>query len=398
MPRRFPRFLLSLALVLVSLLLCAGLLELGLRLFVHDASPERFTTRWHFVPHPERGYDLAARIPPTPHRIEGDYIQTLFSNELGCMDRPPGNETDAVLLLGDSFTHCWAPFEEKWGTWLETWLGRRVHKCGVIGYGTRQQLGKARDLLDAMPPPRLVLAAWFLNDLVDDYTFPQRTVVDGCLADVSQLTDHATGAREVKDNASIERTVRQGLAAADNATLSWRDLVLVQKLTQLHTLLTGRAGHVIDLALHPRAAYPWLDQAWKDHLANILALRDLAASRGAAFALVIIPSKEQVYPWLLPPGSPADLEQPGRVFQSFCADNAIPCLDLLPVFRAKADQTPRRWLDPETDLYWRHDGHWNLKGNRLAGLAVARFLLSAGLVPPANATLPALEDRIAAFR
>ena len=32
-------------------------------------------------------------------------------------------------------------------------------------------------------------------------------------------------------------------------------------------------------------------------------------------------------------------------------------------------------LDAQKDLYWPHDGHLNVKGNRLAGLLISRYVL-----------------------
>ena len=37
-------------------------------------------------------------------------------------------------------------------------------------------------------------------------------------------------------------------------------------------------------------------------------------------------------------------------------------------------------LDPERDLYWKKDGHWSVKGNHLAGLLVADYMIEKNLI------------------
>jgi len=69
------------------------------------------------------------------------------------------------------------------------------------------------------------------------------------------------------------------------------------------------------------------------------------------------------------PGEQLDRDLPQRVLGTFCRDEGIPCLDLLPRFRA---------LPPIEDgtkhLYSLRDSHWNRRGNAEAGAALAEFL------------------------
>ena len=60
---------------------------------------------------------------------------------------------DYILLVGDSFTHSYAPFPDKWGTRIEKLLHYRVLKCGVTGYGTKQEWLKAAEIISKGPPP-----------------------------------------------------------------------------------------------------------------------------------------------------------------------------------------------------------------------------------------------------
>ena len=92
------------------------------------------------------------------------------------------------------------------GTLLEGNLGMRVLKCGVSGYGTRQELLKAEKIVGAVRHvPKLVVLGYFLNDLDDDYRFPPFVEVNGFLVEKKKIVDYKTGAIEVQDDTSLER-------------------------------------------------------------------------------------------------------------------------------------------------------------------------------------------------
>jgi hypothetical protein len=77
-----------------------------------------------------------------------------------------------------------------------------------------------------------------------------------------------------------------------------------------------------------------------------------------------------------------DFELPQKVLASYCADRSIPCLDLLPAFRAAGEHT---------DLYLLRDRHYNANGNELAARKIAEFLrayVSADGAPRENAPVP----------
>ena len=58
----------------------------------------------------------------------------------------------------------------------------RVLKCGVTGYGTKQEFLKARRVIGTLAsPPRLVIVAYFGNDLHDDLGSPTKLVYNGQL-------------------------------------------------------------------------------------------------------------------------------------------------------------------------------------------------------------------------
>ena len=64
--------------------------------------------------------------------------------------------------------------------------------------------------------------------------------------------------------------------------------------------------------------------------------------------------------------------------------------------RTYADETPRPSLNPDKDLYWRHNSHWSIRGDHLVGLLVSRYILEHRLVqaPDGDARLKAIEEKL----
>ena len=95
--------------------------------------------------------------------------------------------------------------------------------------------------------------------------------------------------------------------------------------------------------------------------------------------MVLIPTNTQVYPFLAAHQG-IDLERPNQILGRFLKAQGIDYLDLLPLMRTYADQQPRPFLNPDRDLYWRHNSHWSIRGEHLAGLLVSRYILEHRLV------------------
>jgi hypothetical protein len=124
--------------------------------------------------------------------------------------------------------------------------------------------------------------------------------------------------------------------------------------------------------------------AWELMRTALLDMNRTAAASGARFAVILIPSKEEVY-WDvvrqdLSAGAPADVDRPLGMVEGFCREQQIPVCDLRPVFQSQAKEYRQ--------LYLRVSGHWNDAGNDLAATTIARCLASQGLVPPPHAIDP----------
>lgn len=102
------------------------------------------------------------------------------------------------------------------------------------------------------------------------------------------------------------------------------------------------------------------EKIFRDIHASLAELRTLVAGIGASFAVVLIPSKEELF------AVPQDRETSGAaaIMKRQLVDSGIPVLDLYPVLRAQASvHTP----------YFRSDIHLNRFGNRVVADAILQW-------------------------
>ena len=146
------------------------------------------------------------------------------------------------------------------------------------------------------------------------------------------------------------------------------------------------------LELYPIKDFPWLYGAWENHFENLRDFKRFTDKNGTNLLVVIIPAKEQVYPYFIKDKS-IDLEQPNRFLSEFFQRESILYVDLLEPFRKYARKGTSEFLDPEKDLYMRLDKHWSKKGEYLANLIVSHYIIEKGLV-----NVPDREKRLEQIR
>jgi hypothetical protein len=366
--------------------------------------------RYYYQADLEKGFDIAPNVTGKRLSVDNRVEFTIWSNELRCFDEPYRGEPDYLLLVGDSFTHGFAPFPDKWGTQIEKLLHYRVLKCGVTGYGTKQELLKAAEIIAMVRhQPRLIIVGYFWNDLSDDYSFPSLTVIDGFLVDASRYKDPKT------NQFSKEKLEKQYTFGdrwfSGTYPLSFGEMIryyLDQHLIIVNLIndatariFPGKKNAFADSKrfLAFQDEQPWAREVWKRHLENLAAFKDLAAANRARLLVVLIPTNTQVYPFL-EADQGLDLERPNKILGRFLTAQGIDYLDLLPLMRTYADQQPRPTLNPDKDLYWQHNSHWSIRGEHLVGLLVSRHILEHRLVqlPDGAARLKNIEEKLADWR
>lgn len=405
---RLKKWLINTGLVLGSFILILAALEIILRFtdYAELIKKDRYVKNYYVID-PVKGFDIRPNVKKILTSVDNHHLEyDIWSNELGCFDQPYHGEKNVILLVGDSFTHSYAPFEDKWGTRLEHLLDYRVLKCGVNGYGTRQELLKAQEIIGKTNTrPRLIVVGYFWNDLDDDYYFPNLTVVDGFLVPSARYKDPQTGKI---DFARLGQKFAWWQKFSPEYPLSFGEMAryyLDQHLITVNLINEALLRFFPGKYSYPSPGqflafndYPWAPDAWKIHEDNLRAFKKLAAANDANLLIVIIPTNTQVYPFLAPPRQ-LDMERPARILTGFLRDEKIDYLDLLPLFREYADSTPRPFLDSDRDLYWRHNSHWSLKGEHLAGLLISRYILAHNLVaiPDRDQKLKNIEAELADF-
>jgi hypothetical protein len=360
------------ALVVVSLLLTLAVLELmlGLTHYRYLTRPRTDYPPGYFVADPELGADLGINRPPATFRMRGPPFEA-FSNQWGCFDHgaPPG--AGYVLAIGDSSTWGYAPPGDRWTDQLETLAGRPVLNCGVSGTGPRYQEIKARRTIARVgTAPRVILVLYDTwNDLNDDAVFPGYGVVAGYRGHTLKSLDLRTGTLTRHTPAAFEARYRRYLARQEAFSLT-------RFLTE-HLTSAAMINHV--LAERPRyheappgpllqrrydfslwdvdvRRYPWVIEAFEQHLDNIRALRGMADEHGAELVLIT-------------DGIPAQGLH-GRL-RAFLASEIPYHLDVAAPMAQGAGSRRTRY---------HHDPHWNALGNRLAAEIMHRYLRAHGLL------------------
>jgi hypothetical protein len=116
-----------------------------------------------------------------------------------------------------------------------------------------------------------------------------------------------------------------------------------------------------------------LQRNWRQCARVLAQIKQWCEARRVELVLLIFPDQFQVDEDLRAqvlekyqiPADSLDLEYPNTLITDFCRQNQIHCLDLLPPFQEK---------EKTTQLYRLRDTHWNEAGNRLAAELIFNYL------------------------
>lgn len=397
--------LFNLGLVFGSVLIVILLLEVALRFTHYNILISRYEEfRYYYISDPKKGYDIKPNVGKFQSNVDNKIYFPIWSNELGCFDDPYRGEKDYILLLGDSFVHGHAPLADKWGSQLEKLLGYRVLKCGVDGYGTKQAYLKAQEIIEiAKTAPRLIILGYCLNDLEDDYLFPNQTVIDGYLVHLKELQNIKTGELSLRENLEKKFSLLSSGSLIKIKNFIKRNSIIGRIFADFvkDNIMSTPKNNICNNVFLSFLEFPWIDNAWKNHFKNIDLVKSLAIKNNAKLLIVIIPTREQVYPFLFDwQGAGLNPERPNKKIINFLNNAGIGYVNLLPLFKEYANQLPRNLLSPSDDLYWQYDGHWSINGEHLAGLLVAKDILEDKVIPITHRDerLRLINQQLAEFR
>lgn len=370
LPRRL-RSSVDLALLNACVLALAG--ELGLRVWAAHSSSPMFAPddagavamieRWRLRPG-----STTLGFPVNSHRFMDEEFAT------GAPGKP------VVATIGDSFSASIVPHWFHFTTVAERDLpGVPFDNIGVAAIGPREY--EHLLLTEGLPlKPSVVVVDIFIgNDLTAPLDEPAAVAADPLrdwfdrdrllLLRVFRVLESGGGGGLPTDSRVIP-------APAELERLyPW----LADPMQEVPGMTEGQYARLE--AHRAREACGQVPPPWPALFDTLRRMHHECEKIGASFAVMLIPDEFQVEDdtWARVlaelPGEHLDRDLPQRVLDGFCAEEHLPCLDLLPRLRAVPPLA-----DGRHHLYSLRDTHWNRRGNEAAGHALAEFVKP--LLPP----------------
>lgn len=361
------RLIQNIVLVAISVIIPLFVLECFLHITnLHSLIKRDVYPRYYFQADSENGFDIRPNQKPQKHTFF-DLSYDIWSNNIGCFDSEYASVTPYIYLTGDSFTWGFTPFNDKWGTKIEETTGVRVLKCGVGGYGTKQEFVKTSRHLDLLSTPELILVGYLAgNDPDDDAHYPNNTVYDGYwvrnlavngVTEAEARTKYETYEKYCVLSNPENRFIQRARCMLNNNSIIYNLLknnvrsFLIASLPQRVLL---KLGLVVEPEITTNLSSVENDSNFKDHLDNFSKFKNLAANKKAKLLVILLPgdNKRQI---------------------EYLKQQSIDFLDLETEFLKYSK-------DIRNDFQWKVDGHWNIKGNHLAGYIVSKFLIEKNYV------------------
>jgi len=322
-----------------------------------------------------------------------------FRDREHAWEKPVG--TRRVVLLGDSFIEALqVPFERSLTPLLEQKLRQEgageveFINLGLSGFGTAREYLMLREY-GLRYRPDLVVMFFVGNDISDNsrrlqgkpfLPYPVPGPDGGVARDAQGRPEFSPFADRTSSLGSVAAFLRnhsksyRALREAIDSSPGLNGLLFRARLMSTPPEQVNRPGGTFFgyYEIYRLEPTPVWREAWALTESMMLATRDLAASHGARFAVVLVPSAWEVYPefWdgiltKVPAMRevPMDLTLPSRRLGAFLAAHDIPYVSLLSEFRARSRQLPA--------LYVAGDAHWTAEGHRLAADLLADDITSA---------------------
>lgn len=391
-PRRISRWLGIFALWLLAIVV---LLELSLRVF-RPALPARlqemvniaatgspFAEPWEraWIRNPDHYFILKPGLLNAPQygtprlKFHVSTIELWPGGGIGFRNRSVDYFVDAVVL-GDSFTFCFTERSDCWVARLEADTGLGLVNLGLPVTGSHSHWLVLRDFGKFYQPP-LVIWQFFGNDFNDDYgLFVSNGAIEPLEAP-SRLADDAAG------GGLAGLRARSALVAVLETILTGRrhfaDPVAQGFEDRYAVTLPGGERLQFGQTYEPRA----LDMTRAANKAGLEISRaalsmaqDLVATWGGRLAIVLVPTREEVYQEFTAAALGVELDQiisARLAMLDLCAELDLVCYDALADLQARSRDNKL--------LYYEDDLHFNPLGNQVFAELVAGWLALQNLLP-----------------
>jgi len=340
-----------------------------------------------FVADDHTGFDLATNYKGGTHStIETTY--PVHTNNIACFDDDVELGKRYNVLVGDSFTWGFAPLDKKWTTVVEKNTGQRFVKCGLPAYGVKQALFKLKKVVNLIgKAPKTIIYSYYWNDLNDDHTGLASTAIDGNLVNRIKSFNYKTGELEYFSKQELLANYQQ---YKEHGNADYKGLSAFKKFkfwVKSHSIIANLVYNYFNsLQHHPQEMlatgntaqyktyltkmsvdeYPWLKTAWQKHLNNLNEMINYAKSLNSKFMVIILPTKDLVYPADITAKAKLNLEQSKVRLKQFLDSKNVKYFDLFNDFAKAAKNT--------NNLYLSNDLHFTTEGEALAGKLISDYL------------------------
>lgn len=384
----------NLALLLASVLVILGTAEILARVdYARRRGKEQRERTLYTDSDPLLGWRMRPGARVQYQRTE--YSIEVTINSLGLRDKeraplPPAG-TLRLLALGDSFTEAHTvELPESVTQIMERSLSApacpvEVVNAGVGGYSTDQEYLYYRERGSRLGA-RIVVVFFYYNDVIHNARANYASFPKPLLAETEKgLVVSNLPLRQVRLRGPTGETRRRfGGRSAAWAWMKERLLAGAPRAYQalarlgLWSPIAGENEVPVEMKVYRRGPPPVIQEAW--HMTDVIlaALARETEARGARLLVVYVPSRMEVHDadweltqmrFRLAPGR-WRRDNVVRHLEKSARESAFALLDLTPALR----RVGRR-------VYFRHDGHWNVLGHRVAGDEVAAYLRRQGWIP-----------------
>lgn len=387
---------LNIGLTVASLLMCLGIVEIGLRLFFPDEqllyTGYQFSPTLLWVQKPYARYTYRRPEFTTPMR----YNSAGFRDAEYPLAKAPG--VFRIAVLGDSFTEARevplaASYPKVLEQRLNTEAGKKTYEVlnfGAVRYGTDQYLLRLQEQALAYHPD-LIVVGMYANDFVDNLKGLVKLDARQQLELHPRLSFGQKLALKIKyyyiggSLYSVEFLIRR-LAQLPPLLQKWK--AAAQPPPGPATpQITGSTGEMkpgrnfpLDIQIYLRQESAQCTSMYRLQEALLQAIKEVGEQAQIPTVLVLFPEKFQLYASDRQQlerqhqftAADYDVEKPQQALARFAAAHKLPFLDLLPVFRRAGAEGPR--------LYFVIDGHINEAGHRVAAEAIFELLRSKQLL------------------
>lgn len=270
-----------------------------------------------------------------------------------------------IVGVGDSYVLCDdVPVEACWVRYLSEQAGVSAATLGVNGYSTLAA-ERVLDRYGRQLRPQLVLAGMYPNDFKDNVNFDRwsRSGSGDFWAWLGERRGRGQLGRTLASYSMLYRMADGFLRTRGRHIYKYKD----ENVDYVYRLDRWWLNLVADADKHP--GFELMKQSFKKMQAD-------ADSMGAKFAVLLFPTKEQIY-WdsarQFSAESDLDVDHPLAVVRLFLEKERIPHCDLTEPLRQEAARGAQ--------LFHRINSHWNDQGNLVGARIIESCLREQGLLP-----------------